>query len=67
MGAACLQSKPVEQETIFTRVQKIIENNDIMELGYISQTLDFSREFSNINNPYYIIKEFRVNLLGLAL
>lgn len=66
MGA-CLVKKTVEQETLFTKMQKIVENNDVLDLEFISRTEEFAYNIENINNVYFMIKDLKVNLLGLSL
>ncbi|OMJ88484.1 hypothetical protein SteCoe_9614 [Stentor coeruleus] len=66
MGA-CLVKKNVEQDTLLIKVQKIIENNDLLELEFISRTIDFSASIESIDKIYFTIKNLKANLLGLSL
>ena len=62
-----MKSKKIVSETLLTRVEHLIERNNVIDLDYISQSKEFVEEFPNINNPYFHIKENKLNLLGLAL
>ncbi|OMJ65551.1 hypothetical protein SteCoe_38011 [Stentor coeruleus] len=66
MGA-CYSKKPLDQESIFFKVQKCIEKNIIMSLTSLTKTEEFTKNITNIDNPYFKIKELRVNALILAL
>ncbi|OMJ94426.1 hypothetical protein SteCoe_2480 [Stentor coeruleus] len=66
MGA-CLVKKTVEQDTLFTKVQRVVENNDVLDLEFISRSGEFASNIENINNAYFMIKDLRTNLLGLSL
>lgn len=66
MGS-CFKKSQVEPETFLLKVQRTIERDDFPAFEDLSKSEDFEKEFPQINNPYFIIKEFRLNLLGFAV
>ncbi|OMJ68836.1 hypothetical protein SteCoe_33592 [Stentor coeruleus] len=66
MGA-CFIKRETRENTIYSKVQKIVEDNGILDLEFISRTEEFIQGFENINTKHFIIKDLQVNLLGLSL
>ncbi|OMJ96047.1 hypothetical protein SteCoe_429 [Stentor coeruleus] len=66
MGA-CYSKKSPEQESIFFKVQTCIEKNILINLEILTLTEDFKKNITNIDSPYFKIKDLKVNALILAL
>lgn len=66
MGA-CFNKRTAAQDTIYSKVHKIVEDNGILDLEFITRTEEFIQGYGNINAKRFIIKDLQVNLLGLSL
>lgn len=62
----CMNKRKYPSDSIFARVQLIVEHNDILDLEFISRTEEFSEFFTKINEGHFKISTIKLDLLGLA-
>ena len=63
----CLKPVQVAPQTFSSKIHTIIENDDAHSLELLSISEEFKSEYPEINNAYFQVKDYRLNLLALAV
>ena len=56
--------KEIRNQHFFSHIQLIVEHNDILDLEFISRTEDFKHFFSKINELYFKVDSFKLDLIS---
>ena len=62
----CMVKRPILQDSLYTRVEKLIQRDDIINFETISKTEEFEKGFNGLTQGYFKIDQLIFDPLSLA-
>ena len=61
-----VKRKAKDHDSIYSRVERMVMHNDILDIEFISRTEEFKTSFEKINEIHYKVLDFHFDLLALS-